>query len=73
MSLPPDQRQHLLRSPRLGPGVVRRLEQVGVTSLDELRGERLDAVLEAICQQDGSPAWHGRRRPLQRALASYAG
>lgn len=60
--------QVLLRAPGLGPGVVRRLEQVGVQSLSDLVRRGVDPTVSAICAETGNQGWANRRDALLRAL-----
>lgn len=62
----------LLRTPGIGPGVIRRLEAVGVASLGELAARGVDEVVANICAQQRTPAWGNRRAALDRALSSSA-
>ena len=63
-----DERTRLLALPRIGPQVVDRLEAAGFHSLDAMRRAGLDAVIGAVCQQQGQAAWRNRRRALAPAL-----
>jgi hypothetical protein len=40
--------------PNVGPAVARRLRQLGVSSLEELRGQDGGALFERLCALDGS-------------------
>lgn len=64
--------QRLLRAPGVGPGVVQRLEQVGVRSLSDLVRRGVDPTVEAICAQTGHAGWANRRAALIRALTALA-
>jgi hypothetical protein len=66
------ERLHLLRSPGLGPLVVRRLEDSGIASIATLRRMGADVVVLAMCQPGTNLAWFNRRRALQRAIDSYS-
>ncbi|MBP6900590.1 MAG: helix-hairpin-helix domain-containing protein [Burkholderiaceae bacterium] len=59
----------MLATPGLGPGIVARLEQLGIHSLATLQGAALDQAIEALCHQVGNAAPRNRRRALQRAVA----
>jgi general L-amino acid transport system ATP-binding protein len=61
-------RHSLLRSPGIGPAVIRRLETVGVLSLADLAQRGVGDVMVEICHQLGSPAWANRRAALNRVL-----
>ncbi|MDT7837013.1 hypothetical protein [Aquabacterium sp. OR-4] len=65
---PPDERGFLLTEPRIGLGVVERLEQAGVHSLAQLAALGPAVVVRRICEGQGSLAWANRRRALERAL-----
>ncbi|MEK8052730.1 hypothetical protein AACH10_20940 [Ideonella sp. DXS22W] len=67
-----EERNLLIATPRLGPAVVQRLEQVGLDSLAKLRASGVDAAVARVCQAVGSGAWANRRRALRVALASLA-
>ena len=62
----------MLRSPGIGPAVIRRLEAVGVLSLADLAQRGVDDVVVEICSQLGSPAWGNRRAALNRVLDGAA-
>jgi hypothetical protein len=64
--------QLLLRAPGVGPGVVRRLEQVGVQSLSDLVRRGVDPTVSAICAETGHQGWANRRDALVRALTEVA-
>lgn len=65
----PNERDRLLRTAGIGPAVVRRLEEVGISSLDRLRSYGVDEVVRRVCHHVGSGSWGNRRRALARALA----
>ena len=65
----PAERRILLSLPGIGPGVLQRLEQAGIDSLDALRKAGADAVVQQVCANLGHGAWRNRHRALQRALA----
>lgn len=60
--------KRLTSTPRVGPTVVRRLEQIGVNSLADLRQLGVDLAIARICGQIGNPAWANRRRALRAVL-----
>ncbi|MDE2367845.1 MAG: helix-hairpin-helix domain-containing protein [Burkholderiales bacterium] len=70
MAFTPDERRVLCNMPGIGPGVVDRLEQAGVESLEMLRRIGADAATARVCRLLGSSAWGNRRRALERALTS---
>jgi hypothetical protein len=63
------ERERLLALPRIGPLVIESLEAAGFHSLDAIRRTGLDAVVDAVCRQQGQVAWRNRRRALAAALA----
>lgn len=65
---PPDERGFLLTEPRIGQGVIERLEQVGVHSLAQLARLGTSTVIHRICEGQGTRAWANRHRALERAL-----
>lgn len=65
------ERRHLLASPRLGPGVVGRLEQFGITSIDTMRSMGVDAVVRALCEPGHNKAMLNRRRALLQAVNTF--
>ncbi len=62
---PPTERRLLLSTRGIGAVVVQRLEQAGFDSLQALREAGTARVVE---RAGAHPAWHNRRRALQRAL-----
>ena len=64
-----EERKVLFNVPGIGPGVVDRLEQAGVESLEMLRRIGAEAATARVCRLLGSSAWCNRRRALERALA----
>lgn len=62
------ERCFLLAEPRIGQGVIERLEQVGVHSLAQLAALGPSAVVRRICEGQGTLAWANRRKALERAL-----
>lgn len=65
------ERRHLLASPRLGPALVGRLEQFGITSIDAMRSMGVDAILRALSEPGHNKALLNRRRALLRAIQHY--
>lgn len=65
---PPKERGFLLTEPRIGQGVIERLEQAGVHSLAQLAALGPSAVVRRICEGQGSRAWANRHKALERAL-----
>jgi hypothetical protein len=68
MAFAQEERRRLLAAPLLGPGVVHRLEQLGLDSFDKLRRIGVDAAVDEVCTLLGSRAWANRRDPLAQAL-----
>lgn len=64
----PHERSFLLAEPRIGQGVIDRLEQAGVHSLAQLAALGTAAVVLRICEDQGTIAWANRRKALERAL-----
>lgn len=62
------ERQLLELCAGIGPGVVRRLEEAGVHSLQGLREQGVDRIIERICCASGQPSWANRRAALLRVL-----
>ena len=71
-TFPDFERRYLCGWPGIGDGVVSRIEQVGISSLSQLRHRGVEAVLERICAEQGHQAWRNRRRALQRAVDNAA-
>lgn len=67
VKFPPEERQLLLNTPRIGPSVVARLESMGIDSLGKLRRLGVDSVVQSICDSAGNSAWANRRRALLQA------
>ncbi|MBC7940312.1 MAG: helix-hairpin-helix domain-containing protein [Chitinophagaceae bacterium] len=71
MSFAKAERAKLLASPRIGPVVVLRLEQVGLDSLAKLRHVGVEDAIRLVCAHVGDTAWANRRRALQRVLREH--
>jgi hypothetical protein len=65
------ERRQLLAAPRVGPGLVARLEQIGVASFEALCQRGVDDVIAEVCRAVGNQASLNRRRALIRALESF--
>ena len=63
------ERLALLRAPGVGPRVVSRLEEQGLTSLKTMREMGADRVIDLVCRAMGSPAWKNRHAALAKALS----
>ena len=70
MTFSPPERRLLLNTPRIGPVVVRRLEDAGFDSITVLRQAGVAQVVGMISLQVGSVAWANRRRALEAAVAT---
>jgi hypothetical protein len=57
MSIPATERDKLLRVALCGPRVVRRLEAIGIRTLDELADREPDELLLAVNLSVGAPIW----------------
>lgn len=69
-----EERRILLNTPKIGPQVVKRLEEVGFASFDNISAVGVHAVVESVCQLVGQQGWANRRRALAAALqVSLAG
>lgn len=55
-------------TPGIGPGVVDRLEALGIDSLDKLNTLGVDEAIRRVCDAVGSTAWRNRRAALGEAL-----
>jgi hypothetical protein len=64
-----EETQILLRTPRVGPQVIRRLEAVGLDSVAKLKTVGIEEAVGRVCTLVGSTAWRNRQRPLASALA----
>lgn len=69
MGFAPHERRVLELGAGLGPVVVRRLEDAGVHSLQALREQGVDPIVERICGALGQPSWANRRTALLRVLS----
>jgi predicted RecB family nuclease len=65
-------RRRLLLSAGVGPRVLDRMEEIGVTSIDDLRRQGVANVVERVCRRMGTSAWANRRAALLRALDAAA-
>jgi hypothetical protein len=53
-----DERQALLRLRGIGSTVITRLEQIGFSSLAELKGQNVADITRQISEMLGSTCWH---------------
>ena len=58
------ERQLLLLTPGVGPMVLERMEDVGINSVEQLRCEGVEAVVDLVCRRVGSTAWANRKGAL---------
>jgi predicted RecB family nuclease len=65
-------RRRLLLTAGVGPRVLDRMEEIGVTSIDDLRRQGVANVVERVCRRMGTSAWANRRAALLRALDAAA-
>jgi predicted RecB family nuclease len=65
-------RRRLLLTTGVGPRVVDRMEEIGITSIDDLRRQGVANVVERVCRRMGTSAWANRRAALLRALDAAA-
>ena len=68
----PGDRATLLLVPGIGPLVLKRLEQLGITSIAEIQRRGVDQVVVDVNRELGVRGWGNRARPLQRALRALA-
>lgn len=64
------ERQRLLELPGVGPTVICRLEQIGISTLDQLAAVEADDVLLQISTMLGATCW--RHSPQARAAVMLA-
>ena len=69
MAFTSEETQILLRTPRVGPLVIRRLEAVGLDSVAQLKTVGIEEAVTRVCTLVGSVGWRNRQRPLASALA----
>jgi hypothetical protein len=70
MAFSPDERSRLLMTPKIGPGVVRSLEDSGIDTIEQLRRIGAQAALSRVCETTGSRVWRTRLKALQQFLRS---
>lgn len=68
MAFNEDDRRVLVKFPRIGPGVVKALESVGVNSIQRLRQLGAEAVVSHVCAEQGSPGFGSRIKAIRRFL-----
>lgn len=56
----------------IGDRVIARLEEVGFSSLAQVRAVGSAQAVAAVCDHLGSSAWRNRRKALERVLARAA-
>lgn len=67
MPFDPEERKALLLIPRIGPGVIDRLEALGIDSAEKLSAIGVDETVQLVCRALGSPAWRNRHAALVEA------
>jgi predicted RecB family nuclease len=70
MPFPPDERARLLAIKGVGPGVVARLEQIGIDRLETLARQDATALCADIAAMLGSTCW--RNQPKARKAVADA-
>jgi nucleotidyltransferase/DNA polymerase involved in DNA repair len=64
------ERQALLKLKGVGPNVIARLEQIGISSLANLRNQDAAVLTKQISDMMGSTCWHNS--PLARSAVKSA-
>lgn len=72
MAFAQQDRARLMAQPGIGPGVISRLQTLGLDSLDKLRAASAEGAVAQVCEQLGTSAWRNRLHALARALAAGA-
>jgi len=65
MPFPPDERATLLAIKGVGPGVLARLEQIGIDRLQTLARQDATALCTDIAAQLGSTCWRNQPKARQ--------
>jgi hypothetical protein len=63
------ERTLLASEPGIGDRVIKRLEEIGFSSIAQMKVAGAAQIVDAVCNRLGSAAWRNRRRSLERALA----
>lgn len=71
MAFRPDERTLLLRTPRLGPIAVARLEAVGIDTLERLARVGVGRAIELVGREVRGSGWQNRRRALEQVLDEW--
>jgi hypothetical protein len=58
----------MLSTTGVGPGMVRRLEDAGFSSIAQMRTLGAQHVVTAMCEFVGDDAWANRRKAIQRVI-----
>ncbi len=61
----------LLKVPGVGPTVVKRLEEIGISSLDDLRGYNTNEITSLVASKLGSTCWKNSpqaKRAIENAI-----
>lgn len=66
-----EERVLLLRTPRLGPVVVSRLEAAGLDTMARLAAISASQVIEIVCSGNRRHGWQNRRRALEQAVDEW--
>jgi hypothetical protein len=69
---PPEQRRILLLQAGLGEGVLKRLEAAGYDSIETLKAEGVQEVIDDVSGRGRRGAMRNRCRALERAIAAWA-
>jgi hypothetical protein len=67
----PEERTLLLRTPRLGPVAVARLEAVGIDTLERLAGIGVGRAIQLVGRDVRGSGWQNRRRALEQVLEEW--
>jgi hypothetical protein len=67
----PEERTLLLRTPRLGPVAVARLEAVGIGTLERLAGIGVGRAIQLVGRDVRGSGWQNRRRALEQVLKEW--
>ncbi len=71
MAFRPEERTLLLRTPRLGPVAVARLEAVGIDTLERLAGIGVGRAIQLVGRDVRGSGWQNRRRALEQVLEEW--
>lgn len=71
MPFRPEERTLLLRTPRLGPVAVSRLEAAGIDTLERLACVGVERTLQIVGRQVRGSGWENRRRALEQVVDEW--